>query len=150
MLESSGPSSQDPGQLKGRRRTKVICTIGPATSSFNGLKKLYEAGMNVVRINMSHSDHANARKIIGWIKTLNRQIESPIPILLDTQGPEIRTGELEHPMQLNEGEIVRLTVRDVCLSVRDVRPSARPCVRVAHAIVSCKTVGTPHTKSVTN
>ena len=61
---------------------------------------------------MSHSDHANARKIIGWIKTLNRQIESPIPILLDTQGPEIRTGELEHPMQLNEGEIVRLTVRD--------------------------------------
>ncbi len=112
MLESSGPSSQDPGQLKGRRRTKVICTIGPATSSFNGLKKLYEAGMNVVRINMSHSDHANARKIIGWIKTLNRQIESPIPILLDTQGPEIRTGELEHPMQLNEGEIVRLTVRD--------------------------------------
>ena len=68
--------------------------------------------MNVVRINMSHSNHADALKIIGWIKTLNRQVAYPVPILMDTQGPEIRTGELDHPMQLMTGEIVRLTVRD--------------------------------------
>lgn len=68
--------------------------------------------MNVVRINMSHSNHADALKIIGWIKTLNRQVAYPIPIMMDTQGPEIRTGELDHPMQLMTGEIVRLTVRD--------------------------------------
>ena len=68
--------------------------------------------MSVVRLNMSHSDHATAKKLIGWIKTLNRQIEHPIPILLDTQGPEIRTGVLDQPMQLKEGEIVGLTVRD--------------------------------------
>ncbi|MFT7653428.1 MAG: pyruvate kinase [Limisphaerales bacterium] len=95
-----------------KRRTKIICTIGPATANFATLKKLYEAGMNVVRINMSHSNHADALKIIGWIKTLNRQVAYPIPIMMDTQGPEIRTGELDHPMQLMTGEIVRLTVRD--------------------------------------
>jgi pyruvate kinase len=97
------------------RRTKVICTIGPATTSFPVLKQLYEAGMNVVRVNMSHATHADAKKVINWVKTLNRQIEFPIPILLDTQGPEIRTGELEHPMELKPGEKVTLTVRDADL-----------------------------------
>ena len=95
-----------------RRRTKIICTIGPATASFDGLKALLEAGMNVVRINMSHSDHANAAKIINWIKTLNRQVDYPVPILLDTQGPEIRTGVLENPMELSPGDVVTLSVRD--------------------------------------
>lgn len=94
------------------KRTKIICTIGPATASFNMLKQLHEAGMDVVRVNMSHSDHADALKIINWIKTLNRQVLHPIPIMLDTQGPEIRTGVLDQPMQLKEGEIVTLTVRD--------------------------------------
>lgn len=95
-----------------RRRTKIICTIGPATASFDGLKALFEAGMNVVRINMSHSDHTNAAKIINWIKTLNRQVDYPVPILLDTQGPEIRTGVLENPMELSPGDVVTLSVRD--------------------------------------
>jgi pyruvate kinase len=95
-----------------RRRTKIICTIGPATASFDGLKALFEAGMNVVRINMSHSDHASAAMIINWIKTLNRQVDYPVPILLDTQGPEIRTGVLENPMELNSGDVVTLSVRD--------------------------------------
>ena len=94
------------------RRTKIICTIGPATASFPVLKALYEAGMDVVRLNMSHADHASAKKVINWIKTLNRQVEHPIPILLDTQGPEIRTGVLEQPMELKAGEVVTLTVRD--------------------------------------
>ena len=97
------------------QRTKIICTIGPATASFEMLEELYHAGMNMVRLNMSHSDHASALKIINWIKTLNRKVDHPIPILLDTQGPEIRTGDLEQPMTLNAGEIVTLTVRDSAL-----------------------------------
>ena len=95
-----------------RRRTKIICTIGPATASFEGLKALYEAGMDIVRINMSHSDHESAAKIINWIKTLNRQVNYPVPVLRDTQGPEIRTGVLETPMELNSGDVVVLSVRD--------------------------------------
>ncbi len=95
-----------------RRRTKIICTIGPATASFEGLKALCEAGMDIVRINMSHSDHESAAKIINWIKTLNRHVNYPVPVLLDTQGPEIRTGVLETPMELNSGDVVALSVRD--------------------------------------
>ncbi|MEE2784606.1 MAG: pyruvate kinase [Pseudomonadota bacterium] len=113
MPESSGPDWNLHSAVRtNKRRTKVICTIGPATTSFPALKQLYKAGMNVVRVNMSHADHETAMRIIGWIKTLNRQVEYAVPILLDTQGPEIRTGVLEHPMSLTEGEIVRLTVRD--------------------------------------
>ena len=101
--------------MSNKRRTKIICTIGPATASFEKLKRLHAAGMDVVRLNMSHADHATALKIIGWIKTLNRQIAHPVPVLLDTQGPEIRTGLLDNPMDLKEGEIVRLTIRDPAL-----------------------------------
>ena len=101
--------------MSNKRRTKIICTIGPATASFEKLKRVHAAGMDVVRLNMSHADHATALKIIGWIKTLNRQIAHPVPVLLDTQGPEIRTGLLDNPMDLKEGEIVRLTIRDPAL-----------------------------------
>lgn len=93
-------------------RTKIVCTIGPATHSFEMLEALYHAGMNMVRLNMSHSDHKSAKQIINWVKTLNRKIDHPIPVLLDTQGPEIRTGDLEQPMELAAGEIVTLHVRD--------------------------------------
>jgi len=93
------------------RRTKIICTIGPATSSYRMLEQLQQAGMNVVRLNMSHADQASASKIVGWIRTLNRKVQYPVAILLDTQGPEIRTGDVAQPMVLAPGEVVSLTVR---------------------------------------
>ncbi len=93
------------------RRTKIICTIGPATNSFEKLEALYHAGMNLVRLNMSHADHDGAARTINWIKTLNRKVGFPIPILLDTQGPEIRTGEVNEPMDLNPGDVVTVSVR---------------------------------------
>ncbi len=94
------------------RRTKIICTIGPATASYPMLEKLAEAGMNIVRLNMSHADHASAEKVINWIKTLNRKVKYPVAVLLDTQGPEIRTGDIEQPMELKNGDVVTLSVRD--------------------------------------
>ena len=93
------------------RRTKIICTIGPVTASYQKLEALYGAGMNLVRLNMSHADHAGALKIIHWIKTLNRKVRYPIPILLDTQGPEIRTGEINEPIELETGQVVTVSVR---------------------------------------
>lgn len=93
------------------RRTKIICTIGPATHGFEKLMALYEAGMNLVRLNMSHADHEGAARIINWVKTLNRKVPFPVPILLDTQGPEIRTGERHEPMDLKPGEVVTVSVR---------------------------------------
>ncbi|MEM6708127.1 MAG: pyruvate kinase [Pseudomonadota bacterium] len=94
------------------RKTKIICTVGPATASYEGISALAEAGMNVVRLNMSHADHESARRAIGWVKTLNRKIPYPVAVLLDTQGPEIRTGMLSQPMNLETGDIVTVSVRD--------------------------------------
>ncbi|MDE0224230.1 MAG: pyruvate kinase [Gammaproteobacteria bacterium] len=93
-----------------RRRTKIICTVGPATADYPMLERMYAAGMDIVRLNMSHSDHVEAQKIITWIKTLNRKVKYPVPLLLDTMGPEIRTGELDAPMRLEPGKEVYLTV----------------------------------------
>lgn len=94
------------------RKTKIICTVGPATASYEGIAALAAAGMNVVRLNMSHADHASAKKAIGWVKTLNRKVAEPVAILLDTQGPEIRTGMRSQPMNLETGDIVTVSVRD--------------------------------------
>jgi pyruvate kinase len=92
------------------RKTKIICTIGPVTDSFDMLKKLAEAGMDIVRMNMSHGDHASHTKVVKAIKTLNQQGFS-IPLMLDTQGPEIRTGNLQSDLELKQGDIISVCVR---------------------------------------
>ena len=94
------------------KRTKIICTIGPSTQSFSVLKQMQKEGMNVARLNMSHSDHKSAKKIIDKIKRLNKQIKNPIGILMDTQGPEIRTGDTNNVIDLTTGEVVTFTIRD--------------------------------------
>jgi pyruvate kinase len=94
-----------------RRKTKIICTIGPATSSYDMLEKLYHAGMNVVRLNMSHGDHESHKNVIKAIKTLNRKVGYTIPVLLDTQGPEIRTGHRAVDLNLKQGEEITVVVR---------------------------------------
>lgn len=96
-------------------KTKVIATIGPSTNKYNVLKDLHSAGMNVARINMSHASHADAINIIQSINKINKQQSSvygPIGILLDTQGPEIRTGISKSDINLQTGDIVNLTIRD--------------------------------------
>ena len=96
-------------------KTKVIATIGPSTNSYEKLKNLHKAGMNVVRINMSHANHAYAQAIINHVKKLNKNeasLTNPIGILIDTQGPEIRTGISQSDIDLKVGEIVNLTIRD--------------------------------------
>ncbi len=93
------------------RRTKIICTIGPATAKYAVLEQMAEQGMNLVRLNMSHSDHQQAGEIIRWVKTLNRKMRNPISIILDTQGPEFRTGDLSEPLDLQTGQVVTLSVR---------------------------------------
>ena len=96
-------------------KTKIIATIGPSTSKYSDLKSLHAAGMNVARINMSHASHSDAIHIINSIKKINQQqskVYGPAGILLDTQGPEIRTGINQSDIDLNIGDIVNLTIRD--------------------------------------
>ena len=96
-------------------KTKIIATIGPSTNKYNDLKDLHSAGMNVARINMSHASHADAIYIIESIQKLNKiqsDLFGPIGILLDTQGPEIRTGINHSDIDLQTGDVVNLTIRD--------------------------------------
>ena len=93
------------------RQTKIICTIGPATESIGMLEKLANAGMNVARLNMSHGDHESHAKIIQSIHQLNKKLNHPIAILLDTQGPEIRTGDMVNDLHLEEGDTISIVAR---------------------------------------
>jgi pyruvate kinase len=75
------------------RETKIICTIGPASDSKEVLSKLITAGMNVSRHNFSHGSHDDNGKKINLVKELRQELNKPIEILLDTKGPEVRTGK---------------------------------------------------------
>ena len=75
--------------------TKIICTIGPASDSPKKLAELAEAGMNIARLNFSHGTHHSHKKIIEQIRKLNQSRHFPVALLLDTQGPEIRNGDME-------------------------------------------------------
>ncbi len=93
------------------RKTKIICTIGPVTESYEMLEKLAEAGMNVARLNMSHGSHESHAEVIKRIQTLNTKLAHPVAILLDTQGPEIRTGEMDSNLDLKEGDMISVVAR---------------------------------------
>jgi pyruvate kinase len=112
------------------RRTKIVCTIGPVTASYEQLDAMARAGMNVVRLNMSHADHDSAQQIIGWIRTLNRKLAYPVAILLDTQGPEIRTGETDEPMDLKTGDVVTVTVRPNDVETRSIHVNYQELIDV--------------------
>ncbi|TYG43612.1 hypothetical protein ES288_D11G031400v1 [Gossypium darwinii] len=95
-----------------RRKTKIVCTIGPSTSSREMIWKLAEAGMNVARLNMSHGDHASHKKTIDLVKEYNAQFEDKvIAIMLDTKGPEVRSGDVPRPIHLKEGQEFKFTIR---------------------------------------
>ena len=96
-------------------KTKIIATIGPSTNTYDSLMKLHKAGMNVARINMSHATHTDAQNIIDLVQQINSEQSvdhGPIGLLLDTQGPEIRTGINQSDMDLTVGDIVNLTIRE--------------------------------------
>ncbi|HHT45215.1 MAG TPA: pyruvate kinase [Fastidiosipila sp.] len=87
------------------RKTKIVCTIGPAVDEENTLKLLMEAGMDVARLNFSHGTLEEHKARIERIKKVRNELNLPIPIILDTKGPEIRTGLLEqNPTELSVGD----------------------------------------------
>ncbi len=96
------------------RRTKIVCTIGPASEKKSILPELVRAGMNVARLNFSHGDHQEHKKRIDSIKEIEKSLAVPIGIMLDTQGPEIRTGDLEtKEIQLVTGREFRLVTDEI-------------------------------------
>lgn len=93
------------------RKTKIICTLGPATESAEMLRQMVEAGANIFRLNMSHATHDWVRVIVPRIRAVAKELDTVVGILMDTQGPAIRTGDLPSKLALKPGEIFEFTVR---------------------------------------
>ena len=100
--------------LKNAKKTKIVCTLGPASQSEETLTKLIENGLNVCRFNFSHGSHEEHKERMDIVKKVRDELKKPVAILLDTKGPEIRTGNCADPeVFLEEGSKFIITMADV-------------------------------------
>ena len=97
------------------RKTKIVCTIGPATDDSNVMRELMLAGMNVARFNMSHGDYETHEKRFRMVENLRKELDLPVATLLDTKGPEIRLGKFvdDKPVEIYDGDVYVLTTEDI-------------------------------------
>jgi pyruvate kinase len=96
------------------KKTKIVCTIGPASESKEVFTELVKNGLNVARLNFSHGNHEEHLARINMIKEVREELGIPVAILLDTKGPEIRTGDfIDGVVELTEGQEFTLTTEDV-------------------------------------
>lgn len=93
------------------RKTKIICTLGPASETPETLRQLVHEGADLFRLNMSHAQHDWVRSIVPQIRAIGEELGRAVGILLDTQGPAIRTGDLKTDLHLKPGDILEITVR---------------------------------------
>ena len=91
-----GTTHGEPGGLtrRARKMTKIVATMGPSSSSEEVMRNLMHAGMNVARLNMSHGDHSDHAARLNMLRTLSQELQRPVAVLADLQGPKIRTGRL--------------------------------------------------------
>ena len=134
------------------RRTKIVCTIGPATDTEEMIRQLMENGMNVARFNFSHGTHEDHARHFEILKKLSQSLHMPVAALLDTKGPEIRLGLIPNgPVVLERGQDFTLTIKDVegdsrhaSVSykdlVKDVGPGSRILIDDGNIELECKDV----------
>jgi len=94
------------------RNAKIVCTLGPATEHREAVQELADAGMSVARINASHGDPEDRAALIDTARAVDNATEEPVAVMLDTQGPEVRTAPIEEPIELETGSTVRFVVGD--------------------------------------
>jgi len=105
------------------KRTKIICTIGPAVDSFEKIVQLMEAGMDVARLNLSHGEKEEHTNRINWVKKARDMLERPCAIMLDTKGPEVRVGIIEGgSVSFSEKDVVTLTATPKGKNQVDIHP----------------------------
>ena len=96
------------------RKTKIICTIGPASANEKTLKEMFLAGMNVARLNFSHGTHEEHKEKIDLIRRVREELDLPIPIMLDTKGPEYRIKTFRNgSVEVREGDTFTFTTEDI-------------------------------------
>ncbi len=138
------------------RRTKIVCTIGPASENMKMIKKLLLAGMNVARLNFSHGSHEEHGRRIAFIRRAAGEVGKNVAVILDTRGPEIRLGDFEEePVYLEEGAQVTLTTDNIkgnkqCIPVtyrglpRDVLEG--DTILLANGLIALKVLSTTETE----
>ena len=96
------------------RKTKIVCTLGPATDGEGILRQMLEAGMNVARFNFSHGSHEEHKRRLDSLKALRAELDLPVAAMLDTKGPEVRLRSFDGgSVTLRTGQEFTLTTRDV-------------------------------------
>ena len=96
------------------KKTKIVCTLGPASETQEVISAMADAGMNVVRLNFSHGTHEDHAKKIEIIRRVREEKNIPLPILLDTKGPEFRIRTFKNgKVTLNEGDTFTFTTEEI-------------------------------------
>lgn len=103
-------------QARRIRHTKIVCTIGPASSDPAVLREMVLAGMNVVRLNFSHGEHADHAQVVDAVRAIARELHRPMAIVADLQGPKVRIGKIDGERELIKGEIVTISTGNAELS----------------------------------
>jgi pyruvate kinase len=110
------------------KKTKIVCTLGPASQSIKTLTEMVKAGMNVARLNFSHGDHENHALLISNIRAVAKKLNTTIAIMQDLHGPKIRVLEMKQPLDVKVGQEV-IIGKDFKLDL-DVMKSIRPAQRI--------------------
>ena len=103
------------------RKTKIVCTLGPATDSDGVLREMLESGMNVARFNFSHGSHEEHKRRLDALKALREELGLPVAAMLDTKGPEVRLRSFA------DGAVALKTGGEFTLTTRDVAGDERIC-----------------------
>src|SRR5690625_207142 len=102
------------------RKTKIVCTIGPVSESVEKITELIDAGMNVARLNFSHGDFEEQGNRIKNIRAASKKLGKTVAILLDTKGPEIRTGVMaEDKVDIVKGQSINITMDETFLGTNE-------------------------------
>jgi len=96
--------------LKDYKRTKIIATVGPSTDTYEAVKSLIESGANGLRLNFSHGTHEEHGQRIKWIRKASKELNKPVAILQDLQGPKIRLGDFDGMINVTKGQELQLQV----------------------------------------
>jgi pyruvate kinase len=115
----------------GMRRAKIVCTLGPATTSQEMLEKLLDAGMDVARLNFSHGTHADHQAVLDRLRAASLKVRKAVGVLGDLQGPKIRTGKLEKgAIELVEGKEISITTDESVLGTQELVSTTYPHLAV--------------------
>src|SRR4051812_37088156 len=92
------------------KRTKIVCTIGPSSWDYKTLKELARAGMDVARLNFSHGSYAEKGQQIKYLRQISDELDKPLAVMADLQGPKIRLGEIDGHREIKKGDTIKLSL----------------------------------------